>query len=103
MAQLLPDPVRHVRRLVVDLEDFTPDLDNLVRLIVRIEMGDGHSFVLNCEDMGDGDLGDLPSDLRDLLDAWLWGPGLTAVLNQADRLSRGEKQKRVRRALRSFN
>lgn len=103
MTQLFPDTVRHLRRLKVELEDMTLSMDESYQLRVIIELGDESTYVLCHERVPFGEIGDLPRKIQDLYDAFLWGAGLTSVLNQADVIATGDKQKRVRRALRSFN
>lgn len=66
---------------------------------VKVEMTDGQTATLARFQTPFGEVGNLPSDLQDLADAWLFGEGLKPVLVQCQRWDRTRQAKRVRATL----
>lgn len=93
--QLIPDN-RRLRKMVLTLEDLTLDLVDAIGLRVDLEWSDGHKAVVLWNSIDGPDVGNLSDEVRDAVDAFLWGESAKAVLTWAQRLDDSRQSRKVR-------
>lgn len=88
-----------LRSISVDLEDLTLDLVNGVRVTLRLVYDDGARATIMSRVCVDDLAGNLPDEMRSLVEAFLWGEEAKAVLQWAQRLDRSAQSRLVRSTL----
>lgn len=63
---------------------------------VAVEWTDGFRATLARWEAGTSEVAIIPDEMRDLIDAWLWGEGSAAVSSWGRRHDRSAQAKRVR-------
>lgn len=98
-ARRLTKPKPALYRLSLHLTHHAYDLYPTVGLKVDIEFTDGLKAVVGHWEQNEDDLAGLSTFGQDLLDAFLWGDGTSAVIAQVQAHDRSAQSRRVRKGL----
>lgn len=98
MPQLIPDRI-DLTKIQIEITDQAGLGFSDLRLTIRCTWDDGVAATVCSTLVEHGALGDLPDEIRDVLDGFIWGePRAEAVMHHVDRLDQSAQSRKVRQA-----